>query len=207
MYIQISTRCNMECAHCCFSCKTKGIDMTMEIFKKALNLDEEYITIGGGEPTLHPNFWEIMGLTIGFCENPHIITNGKITETAIALAKLAQKEVISAGLSIDQFHESIDPKVVKAFKKGSYDSGYQYINSVSKIAKRGRGRNLFESDHHCVCDDFFVDPKGFVWTCGCKSFCLGQLGTTDEIILERPEEWEEYACINEWKKSKVKKIA
>jgi hypothetical protein len=145
----------------------------------------------------------MMGLTIGFCENPHIITNGKITETALALAKLAKKEVISAGLSRDQFHESIDPEVIKAFKKEKYDSGYQYINSVYKISKKGRGRNIYGADNHCTCDDFFVDPKGFVWTCGCKSVCLGQLGT-DEIVLERPEEWEDYSCVNEWKRSKQK---
>ena len=79
MYIQITTRCNMECEHCCMSATAKGEDMSIGTFKNALEYDE-YITIGGGEPTLHPKFWEMMGLALGFGEYVWLATNGSITK-------------------------------------------------------------------------------------------------------------------------------
>ena len=50
MYIQITTRCNMSCAHCGMNCTQEGEDMTMETLKKVLNLglSDSYI-IGGVE--------------------------------------------------------------------------------------------------------------------------------------------------------------
>jgi len=47
----------MACAHCCFSCTGKGTFMSQEVFDKALEIAKEYnmtVTLGGGEPTLHP---------------------------------------------------------------------------------------------------------------------------------------------------------
>lgn len=52
MYLQITTRCNMHCDHCCYRCEETGEDMSLEIFEKALSYDDETATIGGGEPTV-----------------------------------------------------------------------------------------------------------------------------------------------------------
>ena len=49
MYIQITTRCNMTCEHCCYACTNEGIDMSLVTFKAALELSEaSYVSIGGG---------------------------------------------------------------------------------------------------------------------------------------------------------------
>ncbi len=60
MYIQITTRCNMSCEHCCYSCTHEGEDMSLETFRNCLGFDE-YNTLGGGEPTIHPLFWQFLG--------------------------------------------------------------------------------------------------------------------------------------------------
>jgi len=90
MYLQITTRCNMSCAHCCFSCTTQGEDMSIETFKNCLEFDNEYIILGGGEPTIHPLFWQLLGLSISSGE-VWLATNGKETSIALALAKMAKK--------------------------------------------------------------------------------------------------------------------
>ena len=70
--------------------------MTCTTFRAALELAEQRgdsITFGGGEPTIHPQFWEFFGLAIGrFHDEPgiYMVTNGKKTETALALAALAK---------------------------------------------------------------------------------------------------------------------
>lgn len=63
MYLQITSRCNMLCRHCGFACTARGHDMSPEHFHKAIALAAEYeqhVTIGGGEPTLHPHCKEFM---------------------------------------------------------------------------------------------------------------------------------------------------
>ncbi|HEY9073855.1 MAG TPA: radical SAM protein, partial [Desulfobaccales bacterium] len=67
LYVQITKRCNMTCNHCAFSCGAQGPDMSAETFRRVLDLaalEEAPITIGGGEPTLHPGFMDFLWWTI-----------------------------------------------------------------------------------------------------------------------------------------------
>lgn len=65
-YIEITTRCNMRCAHCCVDAKEHGIVMSQKTFEATLDYvkralqetSEMYITVGGGEPTLHRHFMQ-----------------------------------------------------------------------------------------------------------------------------------------------------
>ena len=42
MYIQISTKCNMSCSHCCMKATANGEDMTPETFRAAVKISMEY---------------------------------------------------------------------------------------------------------------------------------------------------------------------
>ena len=94
MYIQITNKCNMNCAHCCFSCGSNGIDMSIKTYKKALKLCEEYDSppfICGGEPTLHPQFEKILLLAINSASiigeyEVGIVTNGSVKHRALMIA-------------------------------------------------------------------------------------------------------------------------
>ena len=181
MYIQITTKCQMKCAHCCMSATRKGEDMAWETFKAAVDQDE-YPGLGGGEPTLHPQFEKFLFYAIGKCESVWLATNGGITDTALVLARLAQRGVIAADLSQDPWHDEIDPKVVEAFTKpvdhGPYDA--RNIRRVSgNVIRQGRAaRRDFDglANDGCVCEDFFVKPDGTVRQCGCpKSPVIGDV--------------------------------
>ena len=152
-YIQITTRCNMECAHCCYSCTAKGRDMTGKTFRAAVAwaLDyegDETISLGGGEPTIHPKFWEFIGLALGNFTYVWLATNGKETETALNLARMARRGVLAVALSQDEYHEEIDPRVIGAFMEGRkpYPSHFQEENHdyreirdvTQKVIKAGR---------------------------------------------------------------------
>jgi len=204
MYFQTTLKCNMRCAHCCFSCTDKGKDMSLATFKKALALAENYgetIEIGGGEPTLHPSFWEILGLAISVDAEspPWLATNGKITNIALRLAAMAKKGVISVRLSRDEYHEEIDPRVIEAFTKNRARSHPEYGNDYNNdcrevwkgpfhsLVNAGRARRLrnVEKNKTCPCATLFIDPSGDIWECGCKKVLIGNVHTLTEI----PEEY------------------
>ena len=120
MYLKITSRCNMSCAHCCGNCTAKGVDMSQKTFDAAINLAENYsetISIGGGEPTLHPRFWQFLGQCLGTFDSVWLATNGSKTKTALQLANMAKKGILGVALSQDTYHDPIDPTVIQAFTK------------------------------------------------------------------------------------------
>jgi hypothetical protein len=171
--------------------------MTRETFIKACKLAEERmdgIFLGGGEPTLHPLFWDFLGVALRHCEDEigvGVITNGSMTEDAIALARMAKQGAIYAGLSRDKYHSAIDERVVKAFSRpagAQYDHDRQYphdkrdIRHSLKVMKQGRAKNWEHAEDSCCCEEITVTPDGKIWACGCMT---KQLGTVDN-----PEIWE-----------------
>lgn len=172
MYIQITDKCNMSCEHCGMSCTKKGTFMSIETFRNALNIGDESITIGGGEPTLHPLFWQMLMEAVAKSENVWMATNGSNTEITITLAGLAKKGVLGVALSLDEFHDPIDPKVIKAFqniKRSDYSEtkDYREIRNVSgNLIKSGRCK---DGEEGCICEDIFLKPNGEVRICGCRN--------------------------------------
>ena len=200
MYIQITDNCNMTCAHCCFSCGPRKRNfMTPEVFQRAIefsNQIEDHISIGGGEPTCHPKFWDFLWYALihhnTTCEENKIwmATNGKKTEDALKLLNLTKKGIITAVLSQDIYHEDIDYEVVRGF------SEIKALNEVSRIKEAGRARFLYESEKGCACSDLFIDPKGDVFSCGCRKHKFGN-------ILEDSLDW---MSISSWYEGKGSSI-
>lgn len=178
MYLQITTRCNMKCAHCCMSATSRGQDMSPEVFYAACKIAEDYgshITIGGGEPTMHPLFDQFFGKALmvshmtegGLC----VITNGTDTNRALALLHMAKAEVISAELSDDEWHDSwkVDERVRAYARKNNL------IRSVKRISAQGRGKRIAGAEKTCACETAIVIPNGDVWACLCKTHKLGNV--------------------------------
>lgn len=205
MYIQVTTRCNMSCDHCCFACGANGKDMTAKTFHAALALieedDEASICIGGGEPTLHPCFWPFLIDAIAQSENVWLATNGSITKTALRLAQLAKRGVIGCALSQDCYHDSIDCSVIKAFTYGmeqrrGYGGGINYKpcddNDKREIRDVTQGGTNYENlspfrdpedggnPEHCSCGGVFIAVNGNVKPCGCLTApVIGHVSTFD----------------------------
>ena len=179
MYLQITTKCNMNCGHCGFSCTAQGENMSIATFKRAVKLANHYgdtISIGGGEPTVHPKFWDMLGWAITHtdCEDNKtwLATNGKKTQDAIRLASLAKSGVISCDLSQDPYHETIDERVIRAFNVRENDrlrdmgiNDHRGVrNTSNSLINAGRcdwGEDM------CICEDIFVKPNGDIHQCGC----------------------------------------
>lgn len=205
MYIIITTRCNMSCSHCCMSATSRGRDMQRETFVLACRLAEVYgegITLGGGEPTLHPLFWDFLGLAQRYSsveeDPPLVITNGSRTEDALALAQLAKRGAVSAELSQDVYHSPIDESVVRAFTrdKRSCSGPYHDMRSIRDVVDGGRrrpiaaGRAKEWGDRGCVCALPMVSVTGNIYACGCRKVKFGNVHGNVDI----PPGWDRLSC-------------
>jgi len=203
MYLKLTNRCNMSCEHCGMNCTSIGKDMTPRVYKKAIEFASDFadsITLGGGEPTLHKNFWEILGLSIGSAENVWLATNGSITNTALKLANMAMKGVIGCALSQDIYHDPIDPRVVQAFTKykNQYENDCRDIRNVTgKEIKAGRCE---EGEDGCICESLTIEPDGKIRACGCPD--APYFGDIFHSTI--PENWDMYAC---HKKQEIEEMA
>ena len=188
MYFQITTRCNMECPHCCYDCTAEGIDMSVETFRNALSWNIEMyenefeLILGGGEPTLHPNFKEFLMDALMYSGVPYVITNGSNKEISLGLAKLnnLMGERRVAVLSWDVYHEKkmVDDKVFEAFsrQKSLRDVGDHEICTGRAIEYAIGGAV------GCVCSTLFLKPDGFVKFCGCEDApIIGSVNSPAEL--------------------------
>lgn len=149
MYLQITTKCNMNCDHCCYSCSMKGKHMDWSTFIDSISFIIQYgnesISIGGGEPTLHPRFFDILKECLNEFDYVWLATNGSQTESMFRLSDIiegndyadcdcSQEEIesgyctcldnaiyqenkLSVALSQDHFHDEIDYRIVELWTK------------------------------------------------------------------------------------------
>jgi MoaA/NifB/PqqE/SkfB family radical SAM enzyme len=168
----------------------KGEDMSMSTFRKALSIATdhgEYVTLGGGEPTVHPQFERMLLEAIAEqgVEKVHVITNGKIKRRALMLAALAKKDVISAEMSTDPYHEPYDQEVYEAFD-GRYRDITHGGDRYPLVVGRGAdlvGLDFGDVEEDCCCDDWIVNPDGTISQCGCPNAPI--VGNVDDGILRK----------------------
>ena len=207
MYLQITNRCNMTCEHCCSSCTMEGEDMKLSTFRTALDMCEQYGEspfIGGGEPTLHALFEQLLCEAIAMAAETEmhvgIVTNGSMNRRAFLVCKLAKAGVITAELSRDVYHDEIDMQVVRAFE----DLGENHVgwkagirdttrNGMTEPLPHGRAKELLgwddenedtRTESDCPCESWMVLPSGEIKQCGCDdSPTIGHVDSGLEIEL------------------------
>lgn len=151
------------------------------------------VTLGGGEPTLHPQFWHYLKYAISELdrlsyENGHpfvgIVTNGSRTWTAIALANMAKHGKIWAKVSIDSYHDPIHWSVRRAFdskwdkrRAPDPDKDYRQLGvEPVYIAREGRAKEWGNRPKNLpFCCGMHVHPNGVTWECSCYKHKLGRI--------------------------------
>ena len=170
----------MRCPHCCFNCTEKGDDID---YKKVLKIAEHNVriaTVGGGEPTLHPQFRKIVEGFIELRLVIGVVTNGSNAKETRWLIKKAEENKLIVALSWDQYHDAslVDPKIKRFFLE-NYGTGSQskiqlkpepWMSHHHWLMKFGRGKKLKEAasvGSKCLCEEFFVKPDAKIYYCGC----------------------------------------
>jgi MoaA/NifB/PqqE/SkfB family radical SAM enzyme len=203
----------MKCAHCGLACTEKGEDMSKEIFDRIIKVyRDDMICIGGGEPTIHPFFNDILMKSIANFSDVFITTNGSMTEISLGLLKMAEKGVIGCALSLDRWHRKIDQRVVKAFKLavdkqrekfghfGHSSESQVEIRTANNMIKSGRRKT---GSDDCICEEMFIMPNGNVKQCGCLDSPI--LGNVFDKKVPQLINGENYCC-KSFDEEKMKKI-
>jgi len=174
MYLQITTKCNFMCAHCCYSCNKNGKHGDLSIIKDAIsfarNYDNEMVAIGGGEPTLHPEFFDILAICMNSFDYIWMATNGSNRKAMWRIHNILQDcdyenfpedgwdyapiiantdKKLTVALSQDYFHDvfsnKVDEKIVDLwdYKSNNRVNGYEIrnvTNSNNGVINIGRAK-------------------------------------------------------------------
>lgn len=197
VYVHATTVCQMSCAHCCvdYGAGKRGKHMDFDTFIGAVNYAADYgdyVTIGGGEISLHPKFRQmVMHILDSTRLSLHMVTNGGKAINGVSknirwLIELIEsgmyEDRVDAELSLDQFHDPVEDGQVLAYFTRYRRSGagytYQKVRDVGdrKLVRVGRAKNLPLNDYEwqsdppeaqCGCTTMQVYPDGRITACGC----------------------------------------
>ena len=110
LFFEITDRCNLNCRHCGSSCRAEGRALSAEDVKRvlrSLNGENPTICLTGGEPMLHPGFFEIAQCVrdAGFFWG--MTTNATLID-AKAAARLKDAGLSTVSVSLDGMEASHD---------------------------------------------------------------------------------------------------
>lgn len=161
--LKITDYCNKGCAYCYQNSTPKGKHADLEVIRAFATKCKKYelleVAIGGGEPTLHPYFYEIVKIF----KDRDIVVNISTRDYA-----LKQGDITAVGFSIDSHKEAMEVLHYNA----SFKKVFHYIPDLYPVAElerilkicdyktilllgvkdTGRGKSIINKYHH---DDLF----------------------------------------------------
>src|SRR5690348_9085656 len=102
---ELTYACNLQCVHCLSSSgrRDPGELTTVEcrrIIDELQRMQVFYVNIGGGEPTVRPDFWELLDYSVAHQVGVKFSTNGVRLDRAAA-QRLAGTDYVDVQISID----------------------------------------------------------------------------------------------------------
>lgn len=180
MYIWLNDECNMQCEHCLHDAKKvdKGVKMSRETFlnveKLIHNTENSYISLGGGEPTLHPDFIPFVERLIEKDVHVWFATNGTRPGTLKKIIKmisqLEDEDFLRFEVSLDYYH---DKDMLKDWVIAYAENNKIVRNTTKHRLPDRRGRAITsgiacQERSMCYCGASVL-PNGNVTVCGCEN--------------------------------------
>jgi len=136
------------------------------------------VALGGGEPTLHPDFEEILGCAVGMSLKtglvPWIATNGSQEQRTKRMFPLAKAGVVTAFVSNDRFHDrsQVSHDVLRMYREINRVFGEFSDAGLVKMGRQKEGL-----DTRCAVPQLLVWTDGSVRLCSCADApSLGHIG-------------------------------
>jgi radical SAM protein with 4Fe4S-binding SPASM domain len=145
--LQITDRCNLQCRHCYIGegshqdLSKKQIQWVLEEFEEIQGLR---LLLSGGEPLLHPYFWEINKILRNHAFRSVLLSNGTLITKEVA-KKLRVHEVQISLDGMKGGHESLRGKGTFEKTMAAIDH-LQEVNIRVSVATMIHRRNLSEFD-------------------------------------------------------------
>ena len=131
---ELTYACNLECAHCLSSSGRRDPrELTTEqceaVIDELQRMQVFYVNIGGGEPTIRPDFWHLLEYAVNHQVGVKFSTNGvRITpERAAFLASPACGGYVDVQVSLDGATAEVNDRVRGP---GSYDTAIRALANL-----------------------------------------------------------------------------
>jgi mycofactocin biosynthetic radical S-adenosylmethionine protein MftC len=135
---ELTYACNLECIHCLSSSGRRDPrELTTAECRTVIDTLQQmqvfYVNIGGGEPTVRPDFWELLDYATAHQVGVKFSTNGiKLDDTAAR--RLAASDYVDVQISLDGATEEVNDAVRG---RGSYRTARAAMAYLSAAGFRG----------------------------------------------------------------------
>ncbi len=153
---ELTYACNLACVHCLSNSgrRDPGELSTAECLALIDEFERMrifYVNIGGGEPTVRPDFWEILDYAVDHHVGVKFSTNG-IKITRAAADRLAGSDYVDVQISLDGATESVNDAVRGA---GSYRTAIRAMDNLAAAGVTGFKVSVVVTRHNVgELDDF-----------------------------------------------------
>jgi radical SAM protein with 4Fe4S-binding SPASM domain len=182
--VQIDERCNLHCAHCFVSATRRGATMPYEqitclLIPRLAQCRVERVTLTGGEPTIHPQFLDVVqafrdaGMAVGICTNATTLDRQQIS----ALARIGG---VHCNVSLDGFR----PESHGRFR-GDRDSFAVTVATVRALAAGGLLQGLLCTPNSLAEDSEYRELCAFAAENGASYVLMNPLSSMGRGVKAR----------------------
>jgi mycofactocin radical SAM maturase len=153
---ELTYACNLACVHCLSSSGRRDPrELTTAECKKVIDTLQRmqvfYVNIGGGEPTVRPDFWELLDYSTAHQVGVKFSTNG-IKLDAAAARRLASSDYVDVQISLDGATAGVNDAVRGA---GSYATATRAMANLAAAGFRGFKISVVVTRHNVSQLDVF----------------------------------------------------
>jgi mycofactocin biosynthetic radical S-adenosylmethionine protein MftC len=128
---ELTYACNLSCVHCLSSSGRRdprelGTDECKAVIDTLERMQVFYVNIGGGEPTVRPDFWELVDYATAHHVGVKFSTNG-VRLDAAAAARLAASDYVDVQISLDGATREVNDAVRGP---GSFDTAMRAMGHL-----------------------------------------------------------------------------
>ncbi len=128
---ELTYACNLSCVHCLSSSGRRdprelSTDECKAVIDTLERMQVFYVNIGGGEPTVRPDFWELVDYATAHHVGVKFSTNG-VRLDAAAAARLAASDYVDVQISLDGATREVNDAVRGP---GSFDTAMRAMSNL-----------------------------------------------------------------------------
>jgi mycofactocin radical SAM maturase len=135
---ELTYACNLSCVHCLSSSGRRdprelSTEEAKAVIDELQRMQVFYVNIGGGEPTVRPDFWELIDYATAHQVGVKFSTNGVKISPDVA-KRLADSDYVDVQISLDGATAEVNDHVRGA---GSYDTAMRAMQNLADAGFRG----------------------------------------------------------------------
>src|SRR6187397_1137525 len=135
---ELTYACNLACVHCLSSSGKRdprelSTQQCKDIIDELERMQVFYVNIGGGEPTVRPDFWHLVDYATAHHVGVKFSTNGVMLTPQVA-RRLAASDYVDVQISLDGATAAVNDAVRG---RGSYDTAVRAMANLREAGFRG----------------------------------------------------------------------